>query len=175
MVAVQGAVGGRGRGRRYATAQVNNAYTVLLSSQFQKFCRDLHSQAADHLANQVPASIRTVVLARFTDGRKLDAGNPNPGNLGSDFKRFGLELWPNVLGPQNAWRKKRLEELNAWRNAISHHDFAFDHPELAAFAGRTGVRLGEVARWRRACDGLAADFDRVVSRYLANLTGTNPW
>src|SRR5579884_2178893 len=37
-------VGGTGPGRRYATQQINQAYAVLLSSQFQAFCRDLHTE-----------------------------------------------------------------------------------------------------------------------------------
>lgn len=40
-------VGGTGRGRRYATSQINQAYVVILSSQFQGFCRDLHSESTD--------------------------------------------------------------------------------------------------------------------------------
>src|SRR5665213_1591166 len=116
MVAVHSAVGGTGPGRRYATEQVNNAYAVLLSSQFQKFCRDLHSQAADYIANMTPLAIRNVVLLRFTGGGKLDAGNPNPGNLGSDFNRFGFEFWDEVhsANPKNANRQKKLKELNLW-------------------------------------------------------------
>ena len=42
-------VGGTGRGRRYATQQINQAYAVLLSSQFQGFCRNLHEECADYL------------------------------------------------------------------------------------------------------------------------------
>ena len=38
-------VGGKGRGRRYTTDQINQAYAVLLASQFQGFCRDLHSES----------------------------------------------------------------------------------------------------------------------------------
>lgn len=41
------AVGGIGRGRRHATQQLNQAYAVLLSSQFQGFCRDLHTEVSD--------------------------------------------------------------------------------------------------------------------------------
>lgn len=41
-------VGGTGRGRRYATQQINQAYTVLLCSQFQGFCRDLQVECADY-------------------------------------------------------------------------------------------------------------------------------
>lgn len=43
------AVGGTGRGRRYATQQINQAYVVLLSSRFQAFCRDLHSETVAEL------------------------------------------------------------------------------------------------------------------------------
>lgn len=28
--------------------------------------------------------------------RKLDQGNPGPGNLGSDFGIFGASFWPEV-------------------------------------------------------------------------------
>ena len=38
-------VGGVLRGRRYTTAQINHAYTMLISSQFQGYCRDLHSES----------------------------------------------------------------------------------------------------------------------------------
>ena len=156
MLGVHKAVGGTGPGRRYATAQVNNAYVVLLSSEFQKYCRDLHSQAADHIAKQAPSKIRAVVLARFTEGRKLDGGNPNPGNLGSDFGRFGLRLWEE-LERRNSWNKghkKALEHLMLWRNAIGHHDFPSDR-----FGNRTSVLLKEVRDWRSACNHLATESD----------------
>src|SRR5579875_2768151 len=80
------AVGGTGPGRRYATQQINQAYAVLLSSWFQRFCRDLRTEAIDHFVGHVaataPVSRRNTVRGRFTDGRKLDVGNPTPGNLG---------------------------------------------------------------------------------------------
>lgn len=44
IVAAHRSVGGQDRGRRFATQQINCAYTKLLSSQFQGFCRDLHSE-----------------------------------------------------------------------------------------------------------------------------------
>src|ERR1700682_173538 len=55
------AVGGSGRGRRHATEQVNHAYAVLLSSQFQGFCRDLHSECARHIVQQVPVALRNLL------------------------------------------------------------------------------------------------------------------
>ena len=44
-------VGGTGRGRRYATRQINHAYAALLSSHFQGFCRDLDGTMYDYLAS----------------------------------------------------------------------------------------------------------------------------
>src|SRR5262245_49292525 len=87
-------VGGAGRGRRHATEQINRAYAVLLCSQFQGFCRDLHTESVDAFLQEVrqpvlKESFRNLLMA----SRKLDQGNPNPGNIGSDFSRLGLKLW----------------------------------------------------------------------------------
>src|SRR5713101_4182049 len=72
-------VGGTGRGRRYATEQINHAYTVLLASQFQGFCRDLHSECVDEFARVVvPATFQSLVRAEFRLNRSLDHGNANP-------------------------------------------------------------------------------------------------
>src|SRR4051794_1624106 len=81
-------VGGSGRGRRYATHQINQAYAVLLSSQFQGFCRDLHSECIDYIVAETPIHLQIVLREQFLYGRKLDTGNPNPGNIGADFGRF---------------------------------------------------------------------------------------
>src|SRR4051794_8105098 len=115
-------IGGRGPGRRYATLQLNYSYTLLLSANFQGFCRDLHTEAAESAAlSMSPTSLQRIVLRLFTLNRKLDFGNPNPGNLGSDFNRFGLDFWVEVQtrSAKNIKRRQRLEELNLWRNAIS--------------------------------------------------------
>ena len=120
------AIGGSSRGQRYATQQVNHAYVVLLSSQFQGFCRYLHSECIDHLLQIIqPASLQAVLSAEFLLHRSLDRGNPTPGNLGADFNRLGLEFWweVNRISRINKKRQKYLDELNDWRNAIAHHDF----------------------------------------------------
>lgn len=177
MLAVHRSVGGRGPGRRYATAQVNNLYAVLLSSQFQNFCRRLHSEASISFANAIPAIARSAVLLRFTVGRKLETGNPNAGNIGSDFGWFGLKFW-DVVKASPKYRTtdlERLRHLNLWRNAISHHDFAGDDFVSAGFGGRVSLRLHEVTRWRQACSQLAEIFDQVVEAQLFNLTASPPW
>lgn len=93
----------------------------------------------------------------LTANRKLDTGNPNPGNLGNDFSYLGMDFWTSVAG-QRTYRsadKALLEDLNRWRNAFAHQDFT-------KVGGRTTVRLRDVTRWRRACDRLASSFDKAV-------------
>ena len=68
------AVGGSSSGRRYATQQINQAYLVMLSGQFQGFCRDLHGEAADYVVNAAPAAIQNVIRRQFMSGRCLDRG-----------------------------------------------------------------------------------------------------
>src|SRR3954447_4959617 len=79
-------VGGKGPGRRYATQQINHAYAVLLSSQFQGFCRELHRECVDCLVQLMsPVGLRDAFERALVLNRELDFGNPNPGNIGSDF------------------------------------------------------------------------------------------
>lgn len=166
------AIGGTGPGRRTATQQINYAYAVLLSSQFQRFCRDLHSEACDVLAAATsPSPVQKILHGELIGGRKLDVGNPNPGNLGSDFGRFGMEFWDvvNARNPSNARRRVTLEELNGWRNAIAHQHFD------AAKFGTGTLPVATVRRWRRACGALARQFDLAVASHLRTITGVAPW
>jgi hypothetical protein len=172
VIAIHRSLSRSGATARSAPGQVANLYAVLLSSQFQNFCRDLHSEAAEHIAALSPTPARFVVLVRFTEGRKLETGNPNPGNLGSDFGRLGFDFWNAVEGfaGYQSDNRRLLMELNMWRNAVSHHDFS-----PSSFKGRTQLRLSEVKDWRRACNRLAAIFDKVVAENLLRLTASPPW
>jgi hypothetical protein len=166
-------VGGTGPGRRYATQQINQAYAVLLASQFQGFCRDLHTEAVDHLANPIAiADLRKIVENAFLIDRKLDKGNVNPGNIGADFARLGLRLWDGVkrLSKFTSKRQKKLEELNIWRNAIAHQDF-----DPTKLGGNTTLHLSAVKGWRRTCEQLAQAFDAVVRDHIIALVGQAPW
>ena len=58
-------VGGTERGRRYATQQINYSYAALLSSHFQGFCRDLHSECIDHIVAIVPAQVQGFLRVEF--------------------------------------------------------------------------------------------------------------
>ncbi len=166
-------VGGTSPGRRYATQQINHAYAVLLSSQFQGFCRDLHTESVDFLVRAVtPPSLRPILRAEFIQRRRLDTGNPNPGNVGADFGRLGLEFWPKVQAddPRNRQRQILLGEMNEWRNAIAHQDF-----DTAILGGSTVLHLKKIRSWRRASMGLAESFDAVLRAHLLLVVGTLPW
>jgi hypothetical protein len=167
-------VGGTQRGRRYATQQINYAYATLLSSQFQGYCRDLHSECIDPIVARAPANLQALLRAQFLWGRTLDKGNPNPGNVGSDFGRFGVEFWRIVRADHqlNQRRQDSLEELNKWRNAISHQDF-----DPAKLGGTIALHLRTVRAWRRALDRLALSFDSVMASYLQTLLRLRavPW
>lgn len=166
-------VGGTGRGRRYTTMQINHAYTMLLSSQFQGFCRDLHSESVDHIVRVIhPKELRGIVRAEFTLHRKLDRGNPNPGNIGADFNRLGLLFWDHVRA-QSRWnigRTNHLTNLNDWRNAIAHQDF-----DPAKLGGTIKLRLATVNQWRKACNQLANVFDGIMQNHIHQISGTHPW
>jgi hypothetical protein len=167
------AVGGSGRGRRFAVQQINQAYVVLLSSHFQRFCRALHTECVEHLIGTPQfAAIRLIVYSSLVEGRKLNWGNANAGNIGSDYARLGLDIWSGVhaANSRSQQRQRKLEQLNLWRNAVAHHDF--DKPRLG---GRSELSLSEVRAWRRACNALALDFDRVARAYLIGITGQAPW
>jgi len=118
-------VAGTASRRRATMQQLNQAYTLLLSSEFQGFCRNLHTECASVVAGILPSTVQNLVRDSLILGRKLNAGNPNPGNIGADFNRFDLLFWQVVdaAHPRNARRRTLLEQLNRWRNAIAHNDF----------------------------------------------------
>jgi len=153
--AAHAVVGGARRARTFARQQINQAYVVLLASQFQRFCRDLHSDCMNALASHPPfATIATVLEASLKASLRLNSGNVNPPNIAADFARFGIDLW-QVAGqrnPRTAARGSKLEALNRWRNAIAHQDF-----RSKQFGGRETIRISEVRVWRSACECLAVE------------------
>jgi hypothetical protein len=137
------------------------------------FCRALHTECVEHLIGAPQyAAIRLIVYNSLVHGRKLNWGNANAGNIGSDYAQLGLDIWSSVhaASPRSEQRQKKLEQLNLWRNEVAHHDF--DKPRLG---GRRECTLSEVREWRRACNALALDFDRAARAYLIGVTGQAPW
>lgn len=170
--AAHATVGGHGPGRRYATEQINHAYAVLLSAQFQGYCRDLHSESADYLSQNVGSPLlQDMMHESMIQNRKLDRGNPNPSNIGADFGRFAMAFWYQVqnLDHRNLKRQNRLEELSLWRNAIAHQDFN----RLGSQS--KSLKLSRVRAWRKACEHLAQSFDEVMCNQIQCATNARPW
>jgi hypothetical protein len=165
-------VGGTERGRRYATQQINYSYVALLSSNFQGFCRNLHSECIDHIIGIFPAQFQELLHGQFVWSRSLARGNPHPGGIGSDFNRLGVDFWPTIcaLDARNARRRELLQELIDWRNAIAHHDF-----DPVAPGGHPVLHLARVRAWRSALNALARYFDQAMYNHLQTLMGAAPW
>jgi hypothetical protein len=165
-------VGGTERGRRFATQQINYSYVGLLSSHFQRFCRDLHSECIDHIVAAIPAPLQGFFRVELIWNRSLDRGNPHPGAIGSDFNRLGVDFWTEVyaLHGMNERRRELLQELVDWRNAIAHQDF-----NTVVAGGNPTLHLARVRRWRRVANTLARYFDRAMYNYLGALLGAAPW
>jgi hypothetical protein len=180
-------LGGWALDHRYATRQLNHAYTVVLAAQFQGFCRDLHSESADMVAGALGSfgsagsanrsAVADLVLAALTKSRQLDRGNANPGSIGADFKGFDLDIWDAArqLHVRTQGRLRRLEQLNVWRNAVAHQDFDFEPHELDVLGGMRTIDLRQVRAFRSCCDRLAATFDEALARHLEPIVGTRPW
>jgi hypothetical protein len=170
------AVGGRGPGRRRLTQQINHAYVALLTAQFQGFCRALHSEAANAISVVVPdPALAVVVESLLTQGRHLDRGNPTPGNLGADFGRLGFGFWAAVdmRHAGSPGRRKKLEALCTWRNAIAHADITAKR--AAGLLDPGHIVLDTCTSWRQALGGLAGTFDTVVADQCENLGAPRPW
>jgi hypothetical protein len=165
-------VGGTERGRRYATQQINFAYTALLSAHFQGFCRDLHTECVEHIVAITPTQAQWLFRAEFIWNRGLSRGNPHPGAIGADFNRLGVNIWDAVyaLDGRNRRRREMLQELIDWRNAIAHQDF-----DPVTAGGTATLHLARVRGWRSAVNALARNFDAVMYNYLVTLAGHPPW
>ena len=170
--------GRKNRGRRYLTEQLNHAYLVAVAAHFQKFCRDLHTEATNHMANTITnRDVQQVFLFVMRQGRKLDVGNASSANITGDFKRLGIgRIFDEVerLNALNKRRKTRLDQMITWRNAIGHQDFRFT-PQALAELQPTKPTLGWVRTWRSSLDQLASDLDEVVAAYVGRVVGIRPW
>ena len=175
LVAAHYAVGGTGPGRRTATQQINHALVIQLASQFQRYCRDLHGLCADAMVAAAAPTYRRALGLALTSGRRLDSQSAQPASLGSDFGRFGVDFWPAIdtldrRGPQ---RRRKLEQVGIWRNAIAHQDFRL--PAADPVTAGTRVDLDSVKSWRMALDQLAGSIDRAMFVELSRIIGAQAW
>lgn len=173
------AVTGGLRGRPRDVTELNHSLFLRLASELQGFCRDLHDEAIDACCTpaQIPSSdLRDAVRAVLTSGRKLDSGNAGPGNIGNDWAKFGITLWPDLKASHpgvkgsSDWNA-RLDWLNEARNGIAHNDAA---KIAAAHAGHPlTLRTFRVMRGRFT--KFAGALDRATGAYLKTATGISPW
>jgi hypothetical protein len=168
-------IGGLGPGRRFATQQLNRVYAVLLAAQFQGFCTNLHAECVAAIVGTLPSSISALANVNFRSGLAMRRGNAGPGNIGNDFERLGVSLWPDLYrrDGRNRKRNAKLDVLNTWRNAIAHDDF--ENTTTFPQKRQTVLRLSTVKAWRSACDQIASDMDEHMRTYLTHLLGTPPW
>jgi hypothetical protein len=158
--------------------QLNHAYLVMLAAQWQDFCRNLHTEAADAIADAIrPLTARLAMQAALSSGRSLDRGNASPSAIGNDFGRFGTAKFWDVLDSQdkrNARRRARLEQLHLWRNGVAHQDFQWSREDLQKLKNTKGT-LDDVRMWRDACNALAGELDRTVANQVISLVQQPPW
>ena len=110
--AAHASVGGSGPGRRYATQQLNQAYAVLVASQFQGFCRDLHTECVALLVAHInpPMPVRHLVQARSPR-----AANSTARTLSPAASELISGFWGSNSGMRsiNTTRKAETEEENS--------------------------------------------------------------
>lgn len=173
---VHGKVEGTGAGRRVLTQQVNFAYAALLTAHFQRFCRSIHSEATQVIVATVKdPALAGVIEGLLTENRTLDRGNPTPGNLGSDFRRFGFAFWKAVEADdnRNKRRKTKLEQICEWRNGIAHGDIPRKRAEGKLIP--SNVTLDACKGWRSALGSLAISIDKVMAAQCENLGSPKLW
>jgi hypothetical protein len=168
---------GSGPAERAMRRQLVDAAIVLLAGHFQGCCRELHTEAAGFMAGCVrPAITSNLVHTLLLHQRALSRGNAHPAALAADFARLGVDVWDELgrRNPRNAVRRLRIEQLNVWRNAIAHQDFAFSNSQTATTSGMArdwrSLRI-----WRHSCSALVHELDAVVKRHLTGLADEPPW
>lgn len=166
-------------GRPREVTELNHALFLRLAAEVQGFCRDLHDEASDAICTptQVPSvDLRAAFRVGLANGRKLDSGNAGPGNIGNDWARFGMSVWPELstaypgVRGSTAWNAS-LEWLNAARNGIAHND-----PQKISDAhGSHPLTLRTFQTMRRRFARFATALDRTTEAYLRTATGIAPW
>jgi hypothetical protein len=171
-------VGGQGPGRRWRTETLNHALVTRLAGEFQGYCRELHDLVSDRFAAWTApknAALEGVIKVSLLESRQLDSKNAQPGSLGSDFSRFGLQFWPRLTTHDRLTqaRQAHLERVNRARNAIAHSNQG--ELQLLAQEGFP-MTLQTYRRWKSAIDHLTRSMDIVTSDYLATLfVQPRPW
>lgn len=155
--------------------QVNHHYVTMLVAHFQRYCRAIHTEAAEALAAASGPDFASVVEGLFSQGRLLDRGNPTPSALGSDFGRFDFRFWQELEADDrlSRMRKKHLERLCEWRNGITHGDLP--RKRAAGLLDPADLTLEVCRNWRQSLGALATSIDRVLATQCLVLGRSEPW
>lgn len=171
--------GGR-RGRQWETEHMNFALITRLAAEFQGYCRDLHTEAVDHIVTMASIpnpNLNLIFRSAYIDRRMLKVGNPSWANLCKDFNMFGMDL-KSAMESQfgqarfGTWRLA-LDDLVDARNAIAHSNdeeikkCRAKHPH--------GLSVRSARGWRAKLNSFTAGLDIVVGKHLKGLTGLGPW
>jgi hypothetical protein len=166
-------------GRQWETEHMNFALITRLAAEFQGYCRDLHNEAADHVVMQssiAHGQLNLLARGAYLDNRLLNSGNPSWETLSKDFKRFGMQLRPDLVRryPQRwqTWHVT-LEDLIEARNAIAHSNPK--QIEDCRTKHQYGLTLRTAKAWRTKLNSITAGIDDVVGAHLKSLTGVRPW
>jgi hypothetical protein len=157
--------------------QLVDAYIVLLAGQFQRYCRSLHKEAVELAANSLqPAGAGVVMRHVLMRRRQLDRGNAHSAALVADFGWLAKDFWADLAqqDPRNGRRRHRLEQLNAWRNAVAHQTLPPTGATVALVMG-TARTLRWTRVWRANCSALAQQLDTFVRKGLTMHFGVARW
>lgn len=158
------------------TQQITYLYATLILAHFQRYCRSVHTEAAQVLVVTIAdPALASVVKGLIAQNRYLDRGNPSSATLSGDFGRLGFEFWPTVEADDagHRERKRTLEHICEWRNGITHGDIARKRS-----AGRLvppDLEFETCRDWRRSLGALVGSIDRVLARQCQDLGCQRPW
>jgi len=170
-----------GRSAADAAAPGSSSWTlgiVLLAAHVQRYCRELHAEAARALARHVrPRAADKVVEGPARRGARASAAathtpTPSPQRL---RRRLGLDVWKRMaersrvtpIAPVGSDHPEYVEECHRSPDPPARRP--------GAAVARTARTVAFLRRWRATCGTLADDLDRVVSQYLTDLVGAQPW
>jgi len=139
------------------------AFTMLLSSHLQGFCRELYSEFTGHFVRHAPANLRDALEIQCTTKIDLNQGNPTFSAITNDFRRFGISIsdeLKNVAGNGNIGM--HIERMQKWRNYYAHNN-----PEKPVKAGP--FNRTEIMKWMASCNDLAEALDSILSNHLKTL------
>ena len=148
-------------------------FVMLISAHFQGFCRDLHTECVQAVANAVPPSMLLIFQTLCEAGRELESANAKYSSIKADFERFGFDLTAALhFNPATAATNDALitqiNHLNIWRNYAAHHN------NLAPKYGGPFL-LPTIQTWKNSCNDFAIVLDGVMYHRLLAITGVAPW